>query len=194
MDEFTSATDAPASKPTPECLVDRLLQLHRYLSRRKENFSSWVIELAVDRVVRAALPYFKEKACKLPDEASRRRWIFGAALKAARQVAARQVPCDMLEPCKLEAIIHRRHSAEENQEWHNALYAAIDLLTPLQREAIDWCVIKGLSLHGAAERMKRSPNMVKCHRDAGLKRLKELLEETFVHLRARAFYKGGEEK
>ena len=62
----------------------------------------------------------------------------------------------------------------------DALHAAIDQLTPRQREALDWCDIKGLSLREAARRMNCSSNTVKRHRDGARARLKSLLERGTV--------------
>ena len=168
-----------ADLPTAECLLQRREQLERFLSRRSEKFSPWVIERAIDNVFRAALPYLSDqKACKLANAKDRERWLFGAALKAARQVASRELPCDLIDPGVLVSrlpgltVVGTNLSARDQM-----LHDALDLLTPRQREALDLCIVYGLTREEAALRMNCCPNNVNSHLIAAVKRLTALLEK-----------------
>lgn len=166
------------SLPDPDdlarCLIKRQPQMWRYLHRRK--FSPWVIECAIDRVMGAAMRYITgEKLCQLRDAESRRKWLFGTLLKAARQVASREFPCNMLEPSKLVALLGSVRRSNEDQSLISTLHTAIDQLTDRQREAIYWIFWRGMTHPEAARRMECKPETVADHLTKAIGKLRELL-------------------
>lgn len=170
------------SLPDPDdlanCLIKRKPQMWRYLHRRK--FSPWVIECAIDRVMRAAMRFITgDKPCQLRDAESRRKWLFGALLKAARQVASRQFPCNVLEPSKLVALLGAVRRSHEDQSLISTLHTAIDQLTDRQREAIYWIFWRGMTYPEAARRMECKPETVADHLAKAICKLRELLSSCF---------------
>jgi hypothetical protein len=183
--------DAPmrpdnSPQPTAECLVRRIPQLRNFL--RRHGFGGVVIDRAIDRVIHAAIPYIRDdgtaKPCTFGNRVS---WLFGSALKAARQEAAREPRCDLIDPSLLAAKV----ADEQSTAAVAAVWAALDQLTDPQRQAVYFCLMRGLTLAEAAVEMGCRPTTVLRHRDRGVQRLRRLLAslltnpppgaEAFVH-------------
>lgn len=166
-----------------EGLQKHIEQARAYLHRK--DFDPWVIERAIDRVTRWAMPYINgDKVCKLPDKESRRRWIFGTALKAARQIALKTPECVLMEPCKLREsadvlrrVIRRGRPGDDENGHVSVLHAALEQLTDKQSEVIDLLFWRGLTFAEVAQRKGRSPQAVwDCYKGA-IRKLRTLLTE-----------------
>src|SRR3569623_1401919 len=138
------------SGPTAECLVARLDQLRRFLLRK--GFGEYVAERAIDRVIRAALRYLTPGS-DTPTLQNRVSWLFGSALSAARQEASREGPCAYLDPMILSA----RFQDETDGMVAEYVHSALAQLTDPQRQAVYFCIMRGMSLAEAAAEMG-------CHR------------------------------
>jgi DNA-directed RNA polymerase specialized sigma24 family protein len=158
----------PDEGPSAKCLVGRIAELQCYL--RRKGFRDDVIERAIDRVIQAALPYL-EPSRTAPHLRNRDSWLFGSALKAAKQVASREPACSFIDP----ALLNSAESPEEDEDRAAAVWLALDQLTEPQREAVYWCIMRGMSLITASRQMGCSPTNVLHHRDRGLDRLRSLL-------------------
>jgi RNA polymerase sigma factor (sigma-70 family) len=164
-----------------KCLLQREKQMRRYLARR--GYSPWIIELAIDRVKQAAIPYIDgKKVCQLPDAESRRKWLFGALVKAAEQIASREVPCDLMEPGKLRdsvdeirAAIRASRQGDERNALITSLHAALEELTERQREAIYLLYWKAMTYREAAQEMDCKPETVVDFERRGIHTLHTLL-------------------
>lgn len=156
----------PASGPNPDCLMRRLPQMRRFL--RQRGFNEAVAERAIDRVIQAALPHLeaaKQGHCALEDHVN---WLFGSLREAARQEASRQPACDFCDPASMVSLVAPGSQSE-------AIWAAMEQLTERQRQAVYYCVLRGLTLEEAANEMFCSPGTVRGHRAAGLDRLAIIL-------------------
>ena len=166
--ELLPALCQPDDGPTACCLLGRLGELQAYL--RRKGFSDFVIERAIDRVIHAALPYL-EPSSTAPHLRNRDSWLFGSALKAAKQVASREPACSFIDP----AMLTSAESPQEDEDRDAAIWLALDQLTEPQREAVYWCIMRGVSLITASRQMHCSPTNVLHHRDRGLDRLRRIL-------------------
>ena len=148
--------------------MGRIGELRGYLHRK--GFSDFVSEKAIDRVIHAALPYL-EPSETTPPLRNRDSWLFGSALKAARQVASREPACSYIDPAQLTFAV----AAEGDEDRDASIWHALDQLTDTQREAVYWCIMRGESMVTASRHMGCSPTNVSHHRDRGLARLRHTL-------------------
>ena len=158
----------PGRELSAKCLVARIAELRGYL--RRKGFSEFVIEKAIDRVIHAALPYL-EPSVTSPPLRNRESWLFGSALKAARQVASRELACSSIDPALLTSVA----SPVTDEGSGEAIWQALDQLTEPQSEAVYWCVMREVSLVKAARQMGCSPTNVLYHRNRGVDRLRKIL-------------------
>lgn len=158
----------PDRELTADSLVGRIRELRGYL--RRKGFSDFVSEKAIDRVINAALPYLEHSGTATTLR-NRESWLFGSALKAARQVASRELACSFIDPALLaSAALPATDESSDKAIWH-----ALDQLTKPQRLAVYWCVMREVSLVSASRHMGCSPTNVVHHRDRGLDRLRHIL-------------------
>lgn len=158
----------PDRELTAGCLVGRIGELRGYL--RRKGFSDFVSEKAIDRVIHAALPYLQPSA-SAPPLRNHESWLFGSALKAARQVASRELACSFIDP----ALLTSAASPTTDEGSIEAIRHALDQLTKPQSEAVYWCVMREVSLVKAARQMGCSPTNVLYHRNRGVDRLRQIL-------------------
>jgi len=134
-------------------------------------------ERGIDGAVDAALPYFGPEPP--PVLKNRVAWLFGTALRAAKRATVRELPSASVDPDDLVPI-----PAKQDREPNNLVdlvTAALGKLTEKQRLAVTYCVMLGWSLQEVAEEMKCARRTIIDHRNAGLRRLREILTKTFVH-------------
>ena len=168
MSQLETRTTPLDTGPTADCLFRRLEQLRRFL--RRHGFSDYVAERAIDRVIRAALRYLPGggAACPLRDRVT---WLFGSALRAARQLAAREPACGYTDP----AVLAETAAAPTDDATNEVIWAAMDQLTGPQRQAVYLNVMRGMTLAEAAAEMGCTPANVQRHRVRGLRKLHRIL-------------------
>jgi hypothetical protein len=166
-----------------DSLMDQIPNIRNYLNYK--NFSDYVIERSIDRVIHAAIPYLRGN--RSPSQIRDwNKWLFGSAFKAAVQEASREPKCQFVDP----AILDARTLDEPDEELQQQIGAAMAMLTDKQRQAVELCIMQEQSLAEAAREMNcRRHSTVQYHRDRGLLLLRGILSSSaFFHSAKLASY------
>jgi RNA polymerase sigma factor (sigma-70 family) len=149
-------------------LLGQTCKIENFLKRK--NFSGYVIERAMDRLLDAAMPFIQGKA----DPGLIQNWdawLFGNAFAAAKQEAFRQPVRIFFDP----AILDARIEDERDEDLEELIENGHNQLTERQRDAVILCVMEGKSTTEAARIMGCSRSTVDYHRERGLELLREFL-------------------
>jgi DNA-directed RNA polymerase specialized sigma24 family protein len=182
----------PGQNPLADSLFGHLPKIDSIL--KKSNYSEHVIEKAIGRLLHAATPYVSgEKG--LGHIKDWQKWLYGSALKAARQEAYREPKVVFVDPRLYPASTTKKQSTVEtfSDEQNETIMAAKKKLTERQRMAVELCLEEGQSIAAAARKMGCTPPTVRAHLERGKFLLTQMLSTgTRVHSPGHASVRGRE--